>query len=84
VELTIDKAGRVVIPKKVRDDLNLRAGDVLELEQEGGALQLRPVRAKVPMRKRKGRWVFNSGLGNWDIDAAINESREDRMREILK
>jgi AbrB family looped-hinge helix DNA binding protein len=83
MQLTIDKAGRVVIPKKIRDDLNLRAGDTLELEQEGGALQLRPVHAEVPMRKRKGRWVFNSG-GNWDVDAAINDMREERMREILK
>jgi AbrB family looped-hinge helix DNA binding protein len=84
VEVTIDKAGRIVIPKSVRDDLHLQAGDSLELDRQGDALQLRPVRAKVPLRKRKGRWVFNSGLGNWDVVAAINEMREERMRDILK
>lgn len=82
--MTIDKAGRVVIPKKVRDDLNLRAGDALELERDRDALQLRPVKAKVSMRERKGLWVFNSGQGNWDIDVEINESREERFRQILE
>jgi hypothetical protein len=51
---------------------------------QGETLQLRPLRAKVPIRKRKGRLVFNSGRGNWDIDAAIQESREERMRDILE
>ena len=84
MQLTIDKAERIVIPKKIRDDLHPRAGDKLELGQEGDQLQLRPLRAKVLMRKRKGLWVFNSGPGNWDIDAAINESRDERCRQIVE
>jgi AbrB family looped-hinge helix DNA binding protein len=30
--LTVDKAGRVVLPKPVRDELQLSPGDSLELE----------------------------------------------------
>lgn len=33
--MTIDKAGRVVIPKKIREELRLGAGDSLVLECEG-------------------------------------------------
>jgi len=39
---TIDKAGRLVIPKPLRDQLGLRAGEV-ELSADGAALRVVPV-----------------------------------------
>ena len=39
---TIDKAGRLVIPKALRDQLGLRPGDV-ELSADGAALRVVPV-----------------------------------------
>ncbi|MCC5954347.1 MAG: AbrB/MazE/SpoVT family DNA-binding domain-containing protein [Acidimicrobiia bacterium] len=39
---TIDQAGRLVIPKALRDQLGLRPGEV-ELVPDGAALRLEPV-----------------------------------------
>ena len=39
---TIDKAGRLVIPKPLRDQLGLQPGDV-ELTADGAALRVVPV-----------------------------------------
>jgi len=39
---TIDKAGRLVIPKPLRDRLGRRAGEV-ELSADGAALRVEPV-----------------------------------------
>jgi AbrB family looped-hinge helix DNA binding protein len=39
---TIDKAGRLVIPKPLRDQLGLRPGEV-ELTADGAALRVVPV-----------------------------------------
>ncbi|MBW2333424.1 MAG: AbrB/MazE/SpoVT family DNA-binding domain-containing protein [Deltaproteobacteria bacterium] len=33
METTLDKFGRIVIPKRVRDDLGLKPGAVLQIEQ---------------------------------------------------
>jgi AbrB family looped-hinge helix DNA binding protein len=46
--LTIDRAGRVVIPKTLREELRLEPGDSLEMESIGERITLRPVRGTGP------------------------------------
>jgi AbrB family looped-hinge helix DNA binding protein len=45
---TIDSAGRVVIPKSLRDALGLVAGEALEITERDGRLEIVP--AATPMR----------------------------------
>jgi AbrB family looped-hinge helix DNA binding protein len=58
--VTIDKAGRIVIPKEIRDELRLEPGDTLALESEAESLTLRPIHAS-PLQKECGVWVFRGG-----------------------
>jgi AbrB family looped-hinge helix DNA binding protein len=44
--VTIDEAGGVVLPKVVRDELELRDGDASEVVISEHEITLRPVRAK--------------------------------------
>ncbi len=39
---TIDKAGRVVIPKELRDQLGIRAGEI-EINIYGSGVQIEPI-----------------------------------------
>lgn len=55
---TIDKAGRLVIPKPLRDRLGLRAGEV-EVVAEGNALRVEPI-AGTGLEERAGRLVIPS------------------------
>jgi AbrB family looped-hinge helix DNA binding protein len=86
-KITLGQAGRVVIPKSLRDKLHLSPGDTLELQSEGENIVLRPVHATGIMRKEKGMWVFYSGTGKSltlaDTNALIEEDREERHRQIL-
>ena len=84
--VTIDRAGRVVLPKPLRDELRLEAGDSLELGLEGEQITLRPLRAKSPLRKERGIWVFHGGgtLSVSRANAMIADARESRNREIFK
>jgi AbrB family looped-hinge helix DNA binding protein len=56
--LIIDKAGRVVIPKPLREELHLEAGDALEMVTAGEQITLRPVRGTGPLTKEHGVWDF--------------------------
>jgi AbrB family looped-hinge helix DNA binding protein len=40
---TIDKAGRLVIPRALRDRIGLVGGSEVELELDGSALRIEPV-----------------------------------------
>jgi AbrB family looped-hinge helix DNA binding protein len=85
LELTVDKGGRVVIPKSLRRDLRLQPGDKLAVEQEGEKMILRPIRSKVGLKKKYGVWVYGTDEPHTvsEVDL-IEQSREDRIRELSK
>jgi len=78
--LIIDKAGRVVIPKPLREELHLEPGDSLEMESAGEQITLRPVRGTGPLSKEHGVWVFHSGqpLPAAATDDMLQQIREER------
>ena len=78
--LIIDKAGRVVIPKPLRDQLHLEPGDALEMESAGEQITLRPVRGTGPLAKEYGVWVFRAGrpLFASATDEMLQQVREER------
>lgn len=79
-KLTLDKAGRVVIPKRLRDKLRLAPGDSFQLESTEDEIVLRPVRDAVPLFKEQGVWVYRTGhpLSSEATDAVLLAIREER------
>jgi AbrB family looped-hinge helix DNA binding protein len=80
--LTIDKAGRIVLPKPVRDELQLSPGDSLEVESSEDRVILRPVRGNGRIYKKQGVWVFDSGepLDADVVNKTLRQVREERDR----
>ena len=83
--VTIDKAGRVVIPKEIRDELHLEAGDSLQLERSGDAIRLRLVQKAASLQEEQGFWVYRTGRSLRDISILdwIEKGREERDRQIV-
>jgi AbrB family looped-hinge helix DNA binding protein len=80
--LTIDGAGRLVLPKPVREELQLAAGDSLELESSEDQIILRPVRGTASLRKKQGVWVMRTGkpLAPEIVNQTIRKIRNERGR----
>jgi len=83
--LTLDKAGRIVLPKPVRDELQLSPGDSLELESSEERVILRPVRGNGRIYKKQGVWVMHGGspLTVETVERTIQQGRREREQRIL-
>jgi AbrB family looped-hinge helix DNA binding protein len=53
----IDAAGRVVVPKSLRDELGLRPGLPLDIRAADGALVIEPLPTQVKLTRRGKRVV---------------------------
>ncbi len=80
----IDKAGRIVVPKKMRDALHLVPGTRLTLKQEGDAIQIAPERVGRGLYRKNGMLVYDTGRPvppealNW-----VRDAQEARAEEIM-
>jgi AbrB family looped-hinge helix DNA binding protein len=50
----ITSKGQITVPHEIRRALGVRPGDKLLFEEDGGAVQVRPVRVRSPFEKYRG------------------------------
>jgi len=81
METRLDKFGRIVIPKRVRDDLGLKPGAVLQIEQADQRILVEPVNEGPHVVVKNGVLVF-SGTATGDIVGAIQVNRQERLSEV--
>lgn len=74
---TIDSAGRIVIPKKIRDDLGLGGGAEVEVVERDGRIEIDPV--PIPMRLVRKDSVLVA-----ETDAAVPPLTDEIVRETLE
>ncbi len=80
--IPIDKAGRVVLPKAVRERLHLVAGDMLELELGGQQVSLRARRSAPARIIREGKRAVWDAPGEFatleEIERSVARGRGER------
>lgn len=81
METTLDKFGRIVIPKRVRDDLGLKPGAVLQIEQADQKILMEPVNEGPHVVVKDGVLVF-TGTATGDIVGAIQLHRPERLSKV--
>lgn len=74
---TIDKAGRLVIPKTLRDEIGLRPGEV-ELVRHGAGIRIEPVPG-TGLEERGGRLVIPASGERVD-DETVRSLRDADQR----
>ena len=76
----IDKAGRILVPARLRTELNVGPGDPLVLETSGNELHVRPYRQAV----REAQAILRKYIPDRDrslVDELIAARRQEAERE---
>lgn len=81
----IDKSGRLVVPKKMRDALRLVPGTRITLNQEGDTITVQPEARPIGLFRKNGMLVYSFGKPlppdhvNW-----LDQAREERSEALMK
>ncbi len=80
----IDKAGRLVVPKKMRDVLHLRPGTRLHLRQEGETIVMEPEGKGRGLFLKKGTLVYDPGPSPAsDAVEWVARARDGRLEAVV-
>jgi AbrB family looped-hinge helix DNA binding protein len=74
---TIDGAGRIVIPKRLRDEAGLRPGSELEIELRDGRIEIEPAYTPARLVVRDGHPVI-------ETDVEMPPLSAEEVRDILE
>jgi len=74
--VTVSNRGYIVLPAKLRKDMNIKAGSRVLLSREGDRIIIKPV----PSFTEKLAGITKKSIGNKpkEIEEYINEERRDR------
>ncbi len=80
---TIDKAGRIVIPKEIREELHFSPQTELEIMSDGYEIRIRKLQTpSIQVEKRSGFLILDFEA-EFDSSNTLSEVREDRIRQFL-
>jgi AbrB family looped-hinge helix DNA binding protein len=85
MELTIDKFGRVVLPKKLREHLGVGVSLKVEVKETAEGILLKPVRQASNLVMKDGILILKGSGENSDRidwDSLVEDEREERIRKI--
>lgn len=82
---TIDRAGRIVVPKSIREAAKLRAGTELDIRLVEGRLEIEPAPLRVKLERRGKLLVAvapaqHPTLTAKDVEEVIDSLQQDRTR----
>jgi len=83
MESTIDRAGRIVIPKSIREAAGLRPGLSLKIEFRDGKVEIEPQSPKIRLVRKRGMLIASiPGAPKLSVEVTNELIRKARDREI--
>jgi len=83
--LRMDKSGRIVLPKRLRERLGFKPGMELGAVEQPGGVLLRPAEQQPSVIQVDGLWVHQGTAepgANWG--QVLDDLREERIQSVLR
>ncbi len=78
---TIDRFGRVVVPKELRDRFGFQPGTEIEIAEHDSEIVLKQADQATPLQDEDGVLIF-AGKAIGDISGSIRMQREKRLQKL--
>ena len=86
VLIPIDQAGRIVLPKNVRQELAIKPGDVFKVSIHGASVTLTPSKESAGFLRKGKALVFSTSSGDTlsqeAVHAVLEEGRAEKSARI--
>jgi len=83
MKLKVDRTGRIVLPKRIRDRLHLHPGAELNLQEGPEGLVLRPVGQRASLIEKGGVLIhLGQAPRSFDWDRVVEDHREERLHDV--
>ena len=80
--ITLDKYGRILIPKKIRKLLGIGPESQLVIKEQGDKIIIQPLKTENSWVKKEDLLIYTGNWENKEIDL-LNEMRQDRDHQLL-
>ncbi|MBM3710237.1 MAG: AbrB/MazE/SpoVT family DNA-binding domain-containing protein [Actinobacteria bacterium] len=80
-KITIDRFGRIVIPKKIRNDFGIQPGNDLIIKESREGFLITPVKEKEIISEEDGFLIITPS-SDIDFENLLENLREERMKKI--
>ncbi len=78
---SLDKFGRIIIPKKVRKQLGITSETILTIEEDGSRIIIEPIQPEGSIVKKDEVMVF-VGKPEGEVDQLLTNDRTQRMNKL--
>ena len=82
MKTTIDRFGRLVLPKQIRDRIGLKPGSEIIIEELGSEIIIRHSEQKTPLQYEDGILVF-AGTAVGDLTESVRKHREEHLTKFM-
>jgi AbrB family looped-hinge helix DNA binding protein len=81
MQTTIDSAGRIVVPKALRERLGLEGGATLEITERGGVIEIVPAPAQISLVESAGGLV---GVPERELPVLDDDVVRDTLEQMRR
>lgn len=81
MKTTIDRFGRIVVPKRMRKQFGLEPGVEVEIDERGNEIIIRQATEQPPLKNKDGVLVF-AGKAAGDVAGWVRRVRENRHSKV--
>ncbi len=80
---TIDEAGKIVIPKEIREQLHFSPNTELEIISDGSEIRIRKINSSAIRVEERSKFLVLDFEGEVNFSKIIQDLREDRIASFL-